>query len=143
MTVPADFAKHWIMVIRIFLMTSLLSYADYRPNLYLNGNKLADCITPWIIHNTPPERRKEHHVYLTTPNLMMGFSINFNKKNARTLYDWMIEQPDHSIYPQQLYKKAIEISSGSVEEGMMLVWNLLYKGWTDSKKEIIIPTLRN
>lgn len=97
-----------------------------RPYLYLDGTRLANAITPWILKNTDPNvRRMSTEIYQLKKRLFLGDQVTTHLRLSDELKVWMLSQPDRSILPQRLYEKAIEIAKGNVESGMISVWNVL------------------
>jgi len=111
----------------VLFVLSVVARADNSPARYLDGEALANELTPWILENTDPKvRRRDHFVNWLNIKLISGdaFVPRYHPERVRML-EWMLAQPDHSIMPHQLYQQAISITGGDLQRAMMVVWDTL------------------
>ncbi len=103
------------------------------PYRFLNGKKLANKMTSWILENTSKEERgRDHFIGDIRLHLYAGTQFRSKKNPKRNeLYNWILSQPDNSILPDKLYEEAIKLEQGNIGKAMTLVWDtLLSHGWT-------------
>lgn len=121
------------------------STLDNRPDLYFDGEIFAArlfaqiCENPNIYHFSQygPDPIAPLRGYLGLPYW------GLEKKDMQALTQWATEQEANSIYPDMLYRKAIEITNGNVNVGLRLVWNFLSADWENKKKVVEKPWYSN
>lgn len=120
----------------------LLKMSPYRPDLYLDGENLADRLTGWILGNTTKEKRSKHHGFFPGKMSKLLYSGNafpteiIPEDREMDMMDWVNEQPKNSLTPEAVLQEAIRRSEGDVEAGLFLCWNLMRNSWksTDRNK---------
>ena len=96
----------------VLIMIVLLSaFARAGSDLYLDGVALGNNLTPWVLDNTDAQVRRKHSERIILPRLFFGAPFRLNSNPQRIeIKKWVLKQPDRSITPDQLYKKAFEIT---------------------------------
>ena len=54
--------------------------------------------------------------------------------SRKTLLDWLVAQPEASVTPDALLKKAIEVEGGKIEDALSLCWDVLSDDWYETDK---------
>lgn len=135
--------RFWCLVISI-LVSGEVTFAEYRPDLYLDGEAMANAITPWILENTEAVDRLDHTDYPASYLYLFygarfGWDYNANIDKSNILKSWILSQEDNSIKPVAFYQKAIEIAGGNVEDGLVLAWNFLIHRKGEKRKRNDFP----
>src|SRR4051812_34893154 len=96
-----------LLIILIPLLSSTACAEN--PNLYLDGDALAKRMAGWVLQNTEPMERVRR-IRAFNIGVILGNGVSFSGKGAQgrlTLEDWILDQPDGSIYPHSLIQRAI------------------------------------
>lgn len=127
--------------VKVLLKTLLLTLAlgafgePYRPHLFFDGAALASILAQQLESEYSPRQLRSQSVSaLPMLRLLMhGHAIyTDHKERMGKLHSWVMSQPDGSILPREFYARAITLSDGKVQEGLILAWNFLRDGWNQS-----------
>src|SRR5690242_9748327 len=110
------------------------------PDLYVDGKALANAVTCMALDNSREDQRFgakwyddlagsldylrdgsgfQHH----SSDLSAGPGDTFKFEDQ--LNQWVLDQPDRSIYPAQFFEQAILIADGNILDAFVLSWNHL------------------
>lgn len=99
------------------------------PDLYLDGEALANVLTCWVLENTSPEIRLAHRPRLLALRLKNADAFHDeNDPRVRKLFLWLGRQEKRSVRPAELFQKAFETAEGNLEEGFLYAWDVLREG---------------
>jgi hypothetical protein len=112
-----------------------------RPNLYLDGEALADQFSAQILQKYEnAERLLLDHLWDYEDDGVI-FHLYQGKtfyppshEKRRELKAWILAQTDSSISPLELYQEALNIESGVLVRALVLVWDVLVEGWSEIEK---------
>jgi hypothetical protein len=113
--------RSWIILLVLGASSPLPAES---PDRHLDGTALANYVTPWILRNTDPARRgTTHRVPQLTAHLHEGLGFAPPGDPARErLTAWMLSRRE-----------------GNVQDGLMLVWDVLREGWGDGRRRNLYP----
>ena len=112
-------------------MITPVAESTTRPDLFLDGEALADRVSYWALKNTN-SNRLDHGFRMELPRLYKGTAF-FPAKDPRrvALRAWLLAQPDDSVFPHALIEKAIQIAGGNIELGLVVSWDVLRENFDD------------
>lgn len=128
------------------------------PDLFFDGRRFADAVAAQIaarkisFHTLKP-RRNVHvldHLYRGSAWESIGYDLEVKnpaslpETKTDQLYVWLLAQPEHSVAPDALFVKALDVSGGSVWDALAIGWDVLSQGSEagDRERNFLPKTLR-
>ena len=113
-----------------FFIYSSVILGEERPDLYLDGKILANTVADGLKKSDLKHALSTKKIPNMMDHLAAGFSFSNRHDDYRNqLMNWVLSQPDHSIYPHEFILKSIQIRGGNVQDGLMLAYDHLVDGW--------------
>jgi hypothetical protein len=71
----------------------------------------------------------------------MGFDLTPTRREE-ALYRWLLEQPDHSVEPTELFRASFRLNQGDVYLTILTIENLLSRAWLRPERDSLAQTYK-
>lgn len=117
------------------------SAPEARPDLFFDGEALANRVTQDLLANTyPGAPLRLDRVPRVREKLYRGEAFGPEERpNAVRLREWMMSRPDDSILPHELIAEAVSLENQSVQRALMLCWDVLRKDYRNAEQRNTFP----
>lgn len=133
---------YFVITLTAFLFSGYLGNAqefDRRPFLYFDGQRFAQAAASGICQDREVFNFEsyQHKLFILAGFMgWQGQSLQVNDyptlDQQQSLEKWILQQPDNSITPLQLFLVATTITNNNVLDSLRLVYNTLSAGWNDN-----------
>lgn len=110
-------------------------------DIFLDGKKFADAVAGRIagrrrLLSAVPRRGLVATLYYGNPwEKSFGGNSWQRGSKARKLWEWLLEQPDHSVTPDALLLKSFQLARGSAWRALTMSWDVLVAGRLSGGRE--------
>lgn len=111
------------------------SFAE--PDLFIDGNQLADNVTPTLLADkTSPTLKASVSPLNLLRDLYQGstYYMKVDREAKSHLRGWLLSQNFRSVEPHTFYAKAIEICGNDVQKGLITAWSVLREDWDNHRR---------